>query len=87
MHRLISCSAAVERLWAYLDQDLDEHDQREVEAHLALCKRCCGELELAKHLRRFLATKHAADLPPGVRDRLDRFIDALAEPAGEGGTQ
>jgi anti-sigma factor (TIGR02949 family) len=83
---VISCDAAVERLWAFLDQELDDHDHQAVEAHLAFCRRCCGELEFAKHLRRLLATKDAAELAAEVRARLDRFIDELAETTGGGGT-
>ena len=85
MEQVISCGAAVERLWAFLDHELDDHDQQAVEAHLAFCRRCCGELEFAKHLRRLLMTKGAGELPAGVQARLDRFIDELAEAAGEGG--
>jgi len=83
---MISCTAAVERLWAFLDHELDDHDHRAVEGHLAFCRRCCGELEFAKHLRRLLATSGAGELPAGVRARLDQFIDELAQAAGEGGT-
>jgi anti-sigma factor (TIGR02949 family) len=86
VEQVISCSAAVERLWAFLDHELDDHDHRAVEAHLAFCRRCCGELEFAKHLRGLLSTKSAAELPAGVRARLDRFIEELADAAGEGGT-
>jgi anti-sigma factor (TIGR02949 family) len=84
VEQLISCSAAVERLWAFLDHELDDHDHQAVEAHLAFCRRCCGELELAKHLRGLLMRKGADDLPAGVRARLDRFIEQLAATAGEG---
>jgi mycothiol system anti-sigma-R factor len=85
MDSLMTCADAVERLWAFLDHELDDHDQRAVEAHLAFCRRCCGELEFAKHLRRLLATKTAGELPAEVRTRLDRFIDQLAETIPEGG--
>ena len=83
---MISCAAAVERLWAFLDHELDDHDHRAVEDHLAFCRRCCGELEFAKHLRRLLETSGAGELPPGVRARLDRFVDELTQTAGGGGT-
>jgi mycothiol system anti-sigma-R factor len=85
MDRVITCSAAVEQLWAFLDHELDDHDQRAVEAHLAFCRRCCGEMEFATHLRRLLAAKATGDLPADVRTRLDRFIDELAETTAEGG--
>jgi mycothiol system anti-sigma-R factor len=85
MDRVISCGAAVEQLWAFLDHELDDRDQRAVEAHLVFCRRCCGELEFAKHLRRLLATKGTDELPGEVRTRLDQFIDELAETTPEGG--
>jgi mycothiol system anti-sigma-R factor len=79
MDRVITCGAAVEQLWAFLDNELDDNDQRAVEAHLAFCRRCCGEMEFATHLRRLLAAKGTGELPDEVRIRLDRFIDELAE--------
>jgi mycothiol system anti-sigma-R factor len=85
MDRVITCGAAVEQLWAFLDHELDDDDQRAVEAHLAFCRRCCGEMEFAKHLRRLLATKGTGELPADIRTRLDRFIDELAETTPEGG--
>jgi mycothiol system anti-sigma-R factor len=87
MDRVITCSAAVEQLWAFLDNELDDHDHRAVEAHLAFCRRCCGEMEFATHLRRLLAAKGTGELPADVRTRLDQFIDELAETAPDGGAQ
>ena len=86
MDRVTTCSAAVEQLWAYLDHELDDQDQQAVEAHLAFCRRCCGELEFAKHLRRLLAARGTNELPAEVRARLDRFVEDLVEIAPEGGT-
>ena len=85
MDRVITCGAAVEQLWAFLDHELNDRDQRAVEAHLAFCRRCCGEMEFATHLRRFLAAKGTAELPAELRTRLDQFIDELAETTPEGG--
>jgi mycothiol system anti-sigma-R factor len=87
MDRVITCSAAVEQLWAFLDNELDDHDHRAVEAHLAFCRRCCGEMEFATHLRRLLAAKGTGELPADVRTRLDQFIDELAETTPGGGAQ
>ena len=86
MTRVITCGAAVEQLWAFLDHELDDQEAQAVEAHLAFCRSCCGELEFAKHLRRLLASSGSFDLPAEVRARLDRFVDELAETAPDGGT-
>jgi anti-sigma factor (TIGR02949 family) len=75
----MGCAEAVERLWAFLDGGLEEHDERAVEAHLELCLRCCGELAFARMLREVLRDRTAGALPDDVRDRLERFIDDLAE--------
>jgi mycothiol system anti-sigma-R factor len=84
MDSVISCGEAVEQLWAYLDRELDDIEHQAVEAHLAFCRRCCGEMEFAEHLRRLLATRGAGDvLPTEVRTRLDRFINELAGPTCE----
>jgi anti-sigma factor (TIGR02949 family) len=85
MDRVISCGAAVEQLWAFLDHELDDREQRAVAPHLAFSRRCCGEMEFANHLRRLLATKGTDELPGEVRTRLDQFIDELAETTPEGG--
>ncbi len=85
MSRVITCSEAVEQLWALLDHELNDHESQAVEAHLAFCRRCCGELEFAKHLRRLLASRGSTDLPAEVRARLYRFVDGLADTVAEGG--
>ena len=73
----LGCAEAVRRLWEYLDGGLDEADRTGVEAHLALCLRCCGELEFSRELRRLLRTHGAGELPEPVRERLEHVIDHL----------
>lgn len=71
---MINCAEAVKELWDFLDRTLSSADRDAVDEHLAFCRRCCGELEFARELRQFLATKHAGALPPDVQSRLTRFI-------------
>lgn len=75
--RIIPCSDAVRQLWEYLDEALSPEDHAKVERHLAFCRRCCGELEFAKELRRFLASNDVEEIPPDVRKRLERFVEGL----------
>ena len=77
--RLIPCSEAVRQLWDYLDRALSPEDQARIEEHLAFCRRCCGELRFARELRAFLATHAADEVPPQVRDHLERFVAGLGE--------
>lgn len=76
MDERVGCAQAVRRLWEYLDGGLDGSDQRAVEAHLDFCMRCCGELEFAKEMRVLLRSS-GEEVPADVRDRMERFIDAL----------
>jgi mycothiol system anti-sigma-R factor len=73
----IPCSEAVRQLWDYLDRAISPEDHAKVEQHLAFCRTCCGELEFAKELRRFLASQGADEIPEHVKDRLERFVEDL----------
>jgi mycothiol system anti-sigma-R factor len=71
----IPCSEAVRQLWDYLDSAIAPEDKERVEHHLSFCRRCCGELEFAKELRRFLASGSSEEIPGDVKDRLERFVE------------
>ena len=81
MKAVISCGEAVRRLWEYLDNGLAAHDHRQLERHLAFCVSCCGAVEFAAELQRRLRSS-GIEVPADARNRLERFIGALA---GDGG--
>lgn len=75
---MINCKEAVARLWSYLDRNLGRVDEEELEAHLGLCRHCCGELEFARRVRGLLRrTGSAAEIPPQARVRLDTLLKEL----------
>jgi anti-sigma factor (TIGR02949 family) len=74
---MISCSEAVRRLWEYVEHELDPGDRERIDDHLAFCRRCCGEVEFAEELRRFMARPPVASLPPEVEARFDAFLADL----------
>ena len=74
---MIACRDAVERLWSYLDRDIDRTREEELEQHLGLCRHCCGELEFAKQVRTKLASSADTSLPPTARERLQKFVQRL----------
>jgi len=74
---VITCAEAVKQLWDYLDGIVEESERELIEEHLSFCRRCCGELEFAEELRRFLATHAEDDLPPEVQARLTATLDEL----------
>jgi mycothiol system anti-sigma-R factor len=78
---MITCADAVRQLWDYLDGVVDESDRGAIEEHLSFCRRCCGELDFAEELRRFLARPGEGELPEDVRTRLQATLAELEEPA------
>jgi mycothiol system anti-sigma-R factor len=75
---VINCKEAVARLWSYLDRNLDRVEEEELEAHLGLCRHCCGELEFARQIRGLLRrTAGAVGIPAAARVRLDAFLKEL----------
>lgn len=74
---MISCSDAVRRLWEYLDGAVGEQDRHAIEEHLNVCKRCCGEVEFANELRRFLESNRDEEMPEATRARLTGFLEQI----------
>lgn len=80
---MITCAEAVRQLWEYVEHELEPTDRQRVEDHLALCRRCCGEMEFAEELRDFMSRAPDIDVPPEVSERFEQLLDDL-EPKGDG---
>lgn len=74
---MISCADAIRQLWAYLEQEVSPADRAAVEAHLQVCRRCCGEAEFIEQLEGLLSRNATPDLPADVRARMEGFMQAL----------
>ena len=80
---LINCRQAVARMWAYLSDGLEKRDVAELESHLGVCERCCGELEFSRQLRGRIAEADVHRVPPPVRDRIVELLGREPSPPGE----
>lgn len=74
---MISCTDAVRQLWNFVENDLEDAERKKIEEHLAFCRRCCGEVEFAEELRRFMARRPTIDVPAPILDRFETLIDSL----------
>lgn len=74
---MIGCAEAVRQLWEYLDELVDPSDRAAIESHLAWCRRCCGELDFARELRRRLALSAHEEVPSAVLRRLHETLEEL----------
>ena len=79
--KLIDCREAVARMWAYLSEGLETADVDELETHLGVCQRCCGELEFSRQLRQRVAEAEVAQMPSPVRERI---VELIERDAGSG---
>jgi anti-sigma factor (TIGR02949 family) len=81
----IDCREAVRRMWTYLSQSLDDADAGELEDHLAVCQRCCGELEFSRELRDRVSAVETRGMPPEVRSKVEEALrPGTIEPGGHG---
>ena len=80
---LINCRQAVARMWAYLSDGLEKQDVAELESHLGVCERCCGELEFSRHLRERIAEADVNRVPPPVRERIAELLSREQTRPGE----
>ena len=78
---MISCEEAVRRLWEHLEVPPSMDEQALLDAHLALCRRCCGEAEFAAELRGVLRRLPSEEVPPDVAQRFEALISQLEEQA------
>jgi mycothiol system anti-sigma-R factor len=76
---MISCQEAINQLWEYLDGTLDEEDRQAIDEHLSRCRRCCGDLEFAEELRRFLAASGREEVPADVIKRLNATLREVSD--------
>ena len=74
---MITCFEATRQLWEYLDATADQATRMAIEEHLARCRACCGELEFAQELRRFLAISARDEVPAGVLRHLNKTLEEL----------
>ena len=83
---MIDCRDAVKRMWAYLERSdaLKPKATAELEAHLKICQRCCGELEFHRELRSMVGRRaRLAPVPSDVRSRLEELLSDTEEQTEE----
>lgn len=70
------CGDAVERLYDYLDGELDEARMALVKRHLDECLPCLGAFDFEAELRQVIARKCRESVPDQLRARITLAIEA-----------
>jgi hypothetical protein len=76
----MSGHATAKRLSSYLDDQLDEHESRQIAAHLGRCARCRGQLEGLQRVIGHLRALEQSKPPEGLGLRLQQRLAREAPP-------
>ena len=80
------CADAVERLYLYLDRELDEILMADVQRHLEECLPCLEAFDFEAELRQLVARKCRDEVPDQLRVRIVLAIQMESGPVdGDGG--
>ncbi|MGH8727352.1 MAG: anti-sigma factor family protein [Burkholderiales bacterium] len=74
MTKIESCEEALKNLFAYLDQELEEHDREAMDAHLHDCRSCYSRAEFEKRLKTRLAQSGSEAPPVELRERIRKIL-------------
>lgn len=78
--RVLTCEEALRFLAAYLDGQLEDVTEREVESHLARCRSCYSRADFERRLKQQVAGLGRSDVRPEfvqrIRQMMSRFIAA-----------
>ncbi len=79
----ISCMEAMEKVYEYLDGELDEVSHRDVAHHFSVCKRCYPHLKLEERFMDLLHRAQTQERAPGhLRDQVLEVLAAEASKQG-----
>lgn len=70
----ISCEEALQRLFAYLDRELDAHAHHEVEDHISRCRSCFSRVEFEKRLKERLREAGRGETPEQLQARIGQLL-------------
>lgn len=77
----VDCSKVLERVWLYLDGEIDDGDVDEIRQHLDECAPCLRQYGLDQAVKALVARSCRCDpAPPDLRERVrQRLIDVRVE--------
>jgi len=71
----MDCEQALEKLWQFLDKELDGKASSELQRHLEECRHCFSKAEFEQRLRAMVRRSCAGEqAPPELRERLSKLI-------------
>lgn len=72
--RIRSCAEALEFLAAFLDGELGDGSQEELERHLATCRSCWSRAEFERRLKEQVGALGTEPVEPALAERIRRIV-------------
>lgn len=60
----MTCEEAVQKLYEYLDKELDKATVEQLDTHLEICQSCCDHFEFEKKVRSIIREKCSDEKAP-----------------------
>lgn len=70
----IDCGGVMQRLYEYLDEELDDEMVERISQHLEVCKKCYPQYAFEKAFLRFLSEQGRVGAPPELRRKIFQSI-------------
>jgi mycothiol system anti-sigma-R factor len=74
MTKIESCEEALEKLFAYLDHELEGHEREAMDAHLNDCRGCYSRAEFEKQLKKKLIESARETAPSELQQRIRKIL-------------
>ncbi|QTF92019.1 zf-HC2 domain-containing protein, partial [Halomonas sp. BM-2019] len=73
--RELGCEEVIERLFDYLDRELEVQQAEDIERHLTRCRDCFSRAEFERRLRARVDASGTVRAPPRLHRRIRRLLD------------
>jgi mycothiol system anti-sigma-R factor len=71
----MNCQDCLDRMWQYIDGELDVESTDELQRHLAQCRECFSEAEFERRLKDMVRRACGAErAPERLRERLTKIL-------------
>ncbi|MGH8621776.1 MAG: anti-sigma factor family protein [Burkholderiales bacterium] len=80
--RILTCEEALRFLAAYLDGELDDATDRDLESHLARCRACYSRVDFEKRLKQHVGTLGRSEVRPEFVERIHKLLSGFTPSPG-----
>ncbi len=75
MNDQLRCEDVIRQIYDYLDRELDDGTRAAIDHHLDRCRECYSRAEFERRLRKRVADTCTAEVPDGLRERIEALLD------------